>query len=169
MFLLFNENFRLKVQKCLLMVNIELQIVSVTFGVPEGAHSSKVSPNRKSWKVRPAFLWPILTWEPLATNSTKPSDRGGPKERIWELRLILVFKVVTYQKTCVDFAWEDDTWWKSKYFLLQLLIVFWIIIEHFRQEHWSLKFQVTQTIATLIIKKKKKKISTSDPPGALVL
>ena len=56
-------------------------------------------------------------------------------------------------KSCTGCAWEEGAWYMSKYFLPKLLIVFWIIIEHFHQEHWVVKFQDTQPPASLIINK----------------
>lgn len=119
----------------------------------QGAHSSKVNSDRKFWEVRPTTLYPTLSWEFLVLNSTNSSERGWLEGRIWKLCSISVFKVVTYQKICVGIAWEEDIWYKFKYFLCKLLIVFWIIVEHFHQERWIVKFQVTQATASLIINK----------------
>lgn len=70
-----------------------------------------------------------------------------------KVMFILSLQSSNLSEDCVGLAWEEDTWYKFKYILPKLLIVFWIIIEHFHQERWIVKFQVTQPIASLIINK----------------
>ena len=103
----FNEHFKPKVPECFLMVNSELVSSSCCCrcqlhlfpdsGIP-GAYFSKVYPDRNSWEVRSDPLCPTLAWESLAINSTNSSETGGPEGKTWKLCLVLVFKVVTYQR-----------------------------------------------------------------------
>lgn len=103
----FNEHFKPEVPECFLMVNSELVSNSCSCrcqlhlfpdsGIP-GAYFSKVHPDSNSWDVRSDSLCPTLAWEPLAINSTNSSETRGPEGKTWKLCLVLVFKVVTYQR-----------------------------------------------------------------------
>lgn len=141
------------------MLNIELVSNSCRqcklYLFPDSGISGGTFFKGQFWRevLRSQTCCPALPWESLALNSTNSSERECLEGRIWKLHSILVFRVVTYQKICVGLAWEEDIWYKFKYFLRKLLIVFWINIEHFYQERWIVKFQVTQATASLIINK----------------
>ena len=120
-----------------------------------GAYFSKVNPDRNSWEVRSDPLCPTLAWEPLAINSTNFSwNRGSWREN---LKVPFNFSLQSgdLSKTCTGCAWEEGAWYTFKYFLPKLLIVFWIIREHFHTAQCISNYKWMGSI--------------SAPPRALVL